>query len=294
VQWESFLLFCVYFQITFLPVDTETLQLYAQFLSRSFKSVSSIRNYISGIRTVHQLLGYGLDNINSFILNLTLKGIQRLNPHCVKQAAPITPLILSQIYGVLDFSNPDDVVYWCLFVFAFFLLARKSNLVPTSKKDIKMNRCLFRKNVHISGENLVVCMNWSKTIQFGERKLWTPLLNLGDSILCPVKAFQNLCKRVQHEQDDPLFILKDKSTITYNSFHKKLKFCIEKIGLNPKNFSSHSFRRGFATFAFNENISSDQIQLLGDWKSDAYKNYISSSVEDKLDILRSVKPKLLY
>jgi len=275
-------------------VDTETLQLYAQFLSRSFKSVSSIRNYISGIRTVHQLLGYGLDNINSFILNLTLKGIKRLNPHCVKQAAPISPLILSQIYGTLDFSCSEDIVYWCLFVFAFFLLARKSNLVPSSKSDVKKNHCLFRKNVQYSGDNLVVCMNWSKTIQFGERKLWTPLLNLGDSILCPVKAFKNLCKVVHHEPDQPLFILENKSVITYNKFHKKLRYCIKKIGLSPMDFSSHSFRRGFATFAFNENISSDQIQLLGDWKSDAYKNYISSSVDDKFEILRSVQPKLMF
>ena len=64
--------------------------------------------------------------------------------------------------------------------------------------------------------------------------------------------------------------------------------------LESHGFSSHSFRRGFATFAFNENISSDQIQLLGDWKSDAYKSYISSSVDDKFEILRSVQPKLMF
>lgn len=32
-----------------MPVSTETLQLFAQFLSRSFRSVESIRNYISGV-----------------------------------------------------------------------------------------------------------------------------------------------------------------------------------------------------------------------------------------------------
>ena len=29
--------------------------------------------------------------------------------------------------SVLDISSPVDSVYWCLFLFAFFLLARKSN-----------------------------------------------------------------------------------------------------------------------------------------------------------------------
>ena len=53
IQWESFLLFCFYFKLAFLPTSTETLQLYAQFLSRSFKSVQSIQNYISGVKTIH-------------------------------------------------------------------------------------------------------------------------------------------------------------------------------------------------------------------------------------------------
>ena len=51
----------------FLPTSTETLQLYAQFLSRSFKSVQSIRNYISGVKTIHLLLGFPIEHINKFI-----------------------------------------------------------------------------------------------------------------------------------------------------------------------------------------------------------------------------------
>ena len=61
----------------------------------------------------------------------------KLKPYCVRQAAPMTPEILIQISSVLDFKNPDSLVYWCLFLFAFFLLARKSNLVPTPSKDLK-------------------------------------------------------------------------------------------------------------------------------------------------------------
>ena len=38
---------------------------------------------------------------------------------------------------VLDFSKPNDLVFFCLYRFAFFLFAKKSNLVPTSRKDCK-------------------------------------------------------------------------------------------------------------------------------------------------------------
>ena len=69
IQWETFLLCCFYFKLTYLPVDTETLSLYAQFLSRSFKSVQSIKNYLSGVKTMHYLLGYSTAQINDFLLN---------------------------------------------------------------------------------------------------------------------------------------------------------------------------------------------------------------------------------
>ena len=31
-----------------------------------------------------------------------------------------------KMYSYFDMKNPEDTVFWCLFVFAFFLFARKS------------------------------------------------------------------------------------------------------------------------------------------------------------------------
>ena len=73
IQWESFLLLCFYSKLAFLPTSTETLQLYAQFLNRSFKSVQPICNYISGVKTINLLLGFPIEHINKFILNLSLR-----------------------------------------------------------------------------------------------------------------------------------------------------------------------------------------------------------------------------
>ena len=119
-----------------LCVYSDKHQNFAQFLRRTFKSTDSIRNYIVGIKTMHLLLGYSVDNINKFILNLSLKGIAKLHPYCRKQAEPITPEILISIADSLNLSVTNNLVYWCLFLFAFFLMARKSNLVPTTGKDL--------------------------------------------------------------------------------------------------------------------------------------------------------------
>jgi hypothetical protein len=66
------------------------------------------------------------------------------------------------------------------------------------------------------------------------------------------------------------------------------------IGLNSEDFSTHSFRRGFATYAFRLNLPADLIQLMGDWKSDAYKKYIEYSFQDKLRVSKFISNKLKY
>ena len=202
-QWEAYLLFCMYFKLQILPSNSTTLSLYAQFLGRSFKSVQSIKNYISGVKSMHFLLGYSTDNINEFLLNLSITGIARDNPYCTKQAEPITPEILIKMAEHLDFSKCIDRTYWCLFLFAFFLFARKSNLVPSSKKDLSKGKCLLHKNVQEKEGILIIEMNWSKTIQFGERKLLTPLLPIPGSILCPVSAYRRMCEMVQSHSHKP-------------------------------------------------------------------------------------------
>ena len=290
IQWEAFLLFCTYFHLVSLPVSTDTLQLFAQFLSRTFKSSESIKNYINGVKSMHLILGFSVDHINKFILNLSLKGIAKLNLHCIKQAEPMTPEILLRIADTLDFSKSYDCVYWCLFLFAFFLFARKSNLVPTSKKDLVNKHCLLRSHVQLFPDYLVVSMFWTKTIQRGERVLQMPLVRIKHSILCHVSAYKKMCKAVPVVEDDlPLFMLSRNKVVTYSLYQSKLRECIEKIGLDPQLFSIHSMRRGAATLAFRAKISADKIQLLGDWHSDAYKRYLAFSLQDTSQVSKTLR-----
>lgn len=288
IQWESFLLFCFYFNFVHLPASTQTIQLYAQFLSRTFKSVDSIRNYISGVKTFHAMLGFSTDHIDSYMVNLSLKGIARLNPHAVKRAEPMTIAILFHLYDYLDFAIEDNVRYWCLFLFAFFLVARKSNLVPTSKDDICAGKFLQFKDITVFEDYLLVKFRWSKTIQFGERQIECPVIKLLDKRICPYSAFQNLLKLKNRNSLGAVFVTSDDKLITYSKFQRKLRSCLNGIGLDSNLFSTHSFRRGFATLAFQYNVLPEHIQLLGDWKSDAYKCYLQLSWLDKLDILKSM------
>lgn len=68
---------------------------------------------------------------------------------------------------------------------------------------------------------------------------------------------------------------------------------IEKIGLDPLLYTSHSFRRGGVSFAFKSDVPSELVQLHGDWRSDAYKKYLAFSIEDKLLVAHKMRQRIL-
>jgi hypothetical protein len=49
-----------------------------------------------------------------------------------------------------------DVTYWCSYLFAFFLMARKSDLVPVSVKKFDPSKQLCRKNITVHRDYLVI------------------------------------------------------------------------------------------------------------------------------------------
>ena len=177
-------------------------------------------------------------------------------------------------------SNPLHVVFWALFILAFFTLSRKSNLVVSGNK-------LRRMDVLVGDNGLLVKFRWTKTIQFGQRILEIPLLAAPESNLCPKKAYQNMITLVPAPKSGPAFVLpsaKGLAPVTYLQFQSFLRDCIRGIGLKAEGFSSHSFRRGGATWAFKSQVPSELIKVQGDWLSSAYMVYLEFSKEQRLEV----------
>ena len=148
-----------------------------------------------------------------------------------------------KIRTVLNFDIDNHVTFWCIFLFSFFLLCRKSNLVGL---DNDKDKCLKRADVVHKGKYLIVKFRWTKTIQFGERYLEIPLLRNSGSELCPVHAFELMCKRFPAVSSSPALLIRKKKfvQVKYNDLQIFLKKVIAEIGLDFTKFSSHSFRRG--------------------------------------------------
>ncbi|CAC5393054.1 unnamed protein product [Mytilus coruscus] len=258
---------------------------------RSFKSVESIKNYINGVKVMHLMLDCTFPHLDSFVYKLLIKGLSRTKLHMPRRALPISPDILLEMVKHLNLESSSDCVYWCLFLFAVFLMSRKSNLVPDSSSQFDKNKQLTRGKVFVVNDIAIVVFEWTKTIQHGERRLKIPLVKIPGSVLCPVSAYNRMCIKIPASNDSPAFVMSKKSKlvpVTYAQFQNKLKSVIQKTGRDPNSYSSHSFRRGGATFAFSSHVPSDLIQLHGDWASDAYKIYLEFSMKDKISVVRNM------
>ena len=259
-------------------------------LSRSFKSTEAIKNYISGAKTLHAILGFSVKSFSSVELSLTLRGLARLKPHLPHRALPITVSMLRQIKQYLQLSDPIQATFWALFTTAFFTMSRKSNLVYTPSSQTPSN-FIRRGQVSTHSKGFTLHFNWSKTNQFGARVHSVPLLSDPTSPVCPVHVITNMLTLLPGSSKDPLFMLNSKnsvSPVTYYQFQNFLKQMVSLIGKNPADYSTHSFRRGGASHAFSCFVPSELIKHHGDWASDCYLVYLNFSFDQRLSVAKAM------
>ena len=288
IQWRKYLEFCEEYDFNVMPVSTETICLYAQYLSNLLKSPQSVKNYVNGVRVLHALNDQPIAAFRSFELKLTCKGIARLKAHTPRQAAPMTLSILTSVSRVVGESKLDIVV-WAAVLTAFFCMLRKSNLVPTTAQNFDPKKQLRRRDIILSRDCALVDIHWTKTIQFAERALTIPVLSIPGSPLCPVQAIKRMRRLVNSEPDHPAFSLGGSRALTYRECSLKLKQWLEQAGWDGSKFSMHSLRRGGATLAFQAKVPGELIKIQGDWASDSYQCYLAIPLEQRTDVAAQVR-----
>ena len=245
---------------------------------------------------MHIIMHQSLHAFEQFEYKLTMKGMTKRLKHRPRQAEPITPQILLSFTRFLDLHDPIDATYWSLFLTAFFAMARKSNLVPSSKAKFDSSKQLTRGRVLLGEGCLLLVWSWAKNIQTGNRIHKLPMLEIVGSKLCPVKAFARMARLVPAGELEPAFCLPLGGSVvpvTYHQFNAKLKALIRRTGLDPSRFSTHSFRRGGATCAFKAQVPETLIQLQGDWASECYKRYLRMGIAEKKEVAQKMASYVL-
>ena len=247
---------------------------------------STVRNYLSGVKTLHILHGFPYPHSEDFLLKLELRGISCLDPHVPLRATPVTPKVLLAFRRHMDFTSSLHLSVWACSLFLFFTMARLGSILP-SASSTPIHTILAYNRVNFSKEGLIITLLHTKTIQFGRRRLHIPLIRT-NSVMCPVSAYEKVSSFHGVGSDGPAFVYfhnKKSKCLTGSIFTDTFRAVLRSAGFpDASSFTGHSFRRGGATWAFQVGIPGELIQVCGDWASDAYKQYLEFSMDDKLNL----------
>ena len=285
-QLCTYLRFCHHFSYVFVPATTTTLSRYVVFLAETLRP-QSIDCYLNAIRLLHLELGFVNPISDNFRLNTVLRGIKREKKIPQNPKLPITVDILLQMHQQLDLASARHKAFWAACVCAFFTFFRKATLLP---KSVSSDHPLCKKNVQFFSDGAILNVTHTKTIQFGERSLQTPIPLIANSPLCPVTALKSLFNiGMNIPNSAPLFSYpvtnNNYAVLTHNSFVNMLRSVLTACNIPPAKYSGHSFGRGGATFAFTCGLPITAIKLQGDWRSNAFERYLHVSLDTKKQLV---------
>ena len=170
---------------------------------------------------------------------------------------------------------------------AFFGCFRISNLVPPSKGKFDPLKHLKRDDIKFEKDFVLIYYKWSKTNQNANKVAWIPIYPVSD-MRFNVKLYLNyLLDLVNVSDDAPLFSF-NKGCHSKFSLIRLLDKCIYEAGLPLGDYSWHSFRRGAAVFAFELGLADSAVQLLGDWSSPAFKQYLEFAFIRKVTVAKKI------
>ena len=97
---------------------------------------------------------------------------------------------------------------------------------------------------------------------------------------CAVSAFKKYLGSIPTDKNLPLFQIFIKHQWQPLTAFKALSFlrlAVTSIGLDPKVYTFHSFRRSGASLAFNHDVDLNKIKQHGNWKSNAICSYLRNT-----------------
>ena len=251
-QYSNYKRFCKYFYLETFPADSWQLCRCAQFLAYEGKRLGTVANTISTIRTLQALKGYPTPDLFDVAVKLQLRGLKNLSEKVVKRAQAMTPQMLKSIHDKVNFTDEFEMVCFVALLVGFFLLLRKSNLIPdsmTGKKGFDGNKQLQRQDLRLGKKTILVDIKWSKTIQKSGRVLQLLLLPLMSMEVCPIHWIRHMVTRIPGKPDSPLFMVPAVKgngyvLLTYSKLAGQLKKWAKLIKGSDEGWTLHCLCRG--------------------------------------------------
>jgi integrase len=280
------------------PATDKLLCQFASMLADEGLAFKTIKVYLFGIRTIQLKQGMPFEDMRQrYLLYMTLQGIRKMIGDASKRKMPITVELLRLFAGLVRLLREvlgQRVKWgsiWAAILLGFFAMLRKDNLTKGKSKAFNDMQGLTRDDIQFveatAGKPAVmwVRIRYSKTNQTRKPPVIIPVAATGDE-LCPVEAVRSHMRETQGTGETNLFLVKGKGSkfvpLTHVNLVAGIKELATAAGVDPKQYSGHSLRRGGATMAFQMGLSTHLIKNHGVWKGDSVYLYHELSAKDRL------------
>ncbi len=251
-----------------VPADEGTLCHFAATWATEDLRHRTIKSYMAGVHHLHISEGQG-DPFSAGLhrLHYVLRGVKHAEGMAgvtKRERRPITPDLLRKIKGVWDpqARKADVVMLWaacCLEYFGFMSIGELTVPIDNgydASCHLSWGDVMVDDPFHPS--RLEVRIKASKTDQF--RQGISLFIGRVTSDLCPVSATLAYMV-VRGKEAGPLFRFCDSRPLTRQHLVTAVNDALDEAGVDPGQYSGHSFRIGAATTAAAKELVSDPRQV---------------------------------
>ena len=276
-----YLSFAIYFDLPAFPASTATLRLFLEYLTLTYKSVKAVTNVFSSLRFHHESLGHDTGNFQHLQVRLALRSLRFTMRAHPAPAVAFPRQLLAPLVRAAAGLGRWGLPFQALVVFAFCTFARLSSLVPVSAAGFDATRWPTVGSLLRDGDFATLRISYSKTRQAADGGFLVPM-RASNAPPCPVALAQALldrAARLRLPPSAPLFSAESMQqsepliSLSQAAARSLLHRCLQLVGLPPRAYSFHSFRRGGCSSAFAGGAHEADLARHGDWRSTAVRRY---------------------
>ena len=275
---NSYIHYCKQYMYTPLPLKEDVMLKYVSYLSLKHLSSATVKVYCSGIRSFSIIQGFGLPSQEFHRLKLAIRSLD-INTYVSNKKLPITLEILHKLIPHMS-NSYNDIMLWAAMTLAHFGLLRSSEFTINTVYDPNVHLSWSDLSFHVSDDQI-------EYIKIHIKRSKTDHLNKGVYICigcsktqvcayCAIRSYHSLHIRTFNKVRDPkpLLTFHNGVYLSRTLLITNLKMYLALAGIDPQQYSSHSFRIGGATSAAAAGLADWEIKILGRWTSDTYQRYI--------------------
>ncbi len=268
------------------PISKEDLIRFSVFMFKVRNvAPSTIRQYLTALKTIHGMLEYSVVNFSSTTLKYVLRGYENQykameQDNCDRRAFTY-PLLKLFAEGLSKENMPpiNAQNFLTCATLGFFSSCRMGDLLRDGMSTNVDRLLTWEKIQYKSSNEIIVYLSHPKHAK-RENGVICDVFKFPIPLYCPISNLTLLAKmqRKMNRTDPklPVFMLSDGKTLSMKNMNYMLKKLFKNF-IDPRfgSLSCHSFRAAIPSLmsAHPTVFSEEEITLQGDWHSEAFKHY---------------------